>query len=177
MARAAAALCAVAACQAPAGEATEPSEVRTGPTPHVRTMPTSATPAPPMESLEFLVGRWEGEAFGGWVEEAWGPVVGGTMLGTFRLVSEDAPSFYELLVLDEVDGRPTLHVKHFHPDLVPWEEGAESVDFPLIAVQGNTAWFDGLTMHQDGDRLIMYLAMKSKDELSEERLAFTRVSH
>lgn len=167
----------VAACQSPAGEPSEPPEVRTGSMPHVRSMPTSATPAPPMDSLAFLVGRWEGEAFGGWVEEAWGPNQGGTMLGTFRLVNEEGPGFYELLVLDELDGRPTLHVKHFQPDLTPWEEGAESVDFPLIAVQGTTAWFDGLTIHQDGDDLIMYLAMKGKDGMREERLAFRRVAN
>ena len=48
-------------------------------------------------------------------------------------------------------------VKHFHPNLTGWEEKEESVDFPLVKVSHNIAYFQGLTIMRDGDQLIHYL--------------------
>jgi hypothetical protein len=165
----------VGACAAPDGSAAAPSPppvVDGGPTRHTR----GATDADPrtatLDDLEFLVGRWLGEAFGGTVEEAWNPPLGGEMLGTFRLVKDGAPVFYELLVLSREDGRVVMRLKHFDPGLVGWEEKADSVAFPLIEVRGTTAWFNGLTLHRDGDTLLGYLAMRRGDEVSEEHFRF-----
>lgn len=131
---------------------------------------------PSIGQLDFLVGRWEGEAFGGWVEENWAPMRGGTMLGSFRLVKEGSPAFYELMLVAEVDGRPALRVKHFGPGMEPWEEGAESENFPLLDVQGTTAWFGGATYHRVGNALEIFLAMTGQSgEVREERLRFRLV--
>lgn len=154
------------ACQS-SSEPTPPPIVGPEPTPHVRRGIDADAPIPPMESLAFMVGRWEGTAFGGKVEETWGPSMKGTMLGSFRLVEKDGPSFYELMVIREIDGRPTLQVKHFYADLTPWETGKEAVDFPLLAVEGQTAWFDGLTWKRDGDHLLGYLSMSTNGRVSE----------
>ena len=151
-----------------------------GPTPHVRRMEAvrsldSKLPdPPPLAALDFLVGRWEGEAFGGWVEESWGPAKAGSMLGSFRLVVDGQTSFYELMVIEAVEGRPTLRVKHFSPDLEPWEQGKNSVDFALIDVEGTTAWFDGLTLHRSADWLLGYLAMSQDGTISEVEFRFRR---
>lgn len=124
-----------------------------------------------MADLDFLVGRFEGEAFGGWAEENWSPMRGGTMLGSFRLVKDDGPAFYELMILADVDGRPAIRVKHFGPGMEPWEEGADSENFPLLEVEGTTAWFGGATYHRVGDQLLIYLAMRrASGEVAEEVL-------
>ncbi len=167
----------LAACSSTPAPVEPPAVRGSAETPHLLELADDAAPAPGIESLDFLVGRWEGEAFGGWVEESWSPLKGGAMLGSFRLVKEDGPAFYELMLITEMEGRPHLRVKHFSADMSPWEEGAESVNFPLLEVEGQTAWFGGLTMHRVGDDHLVYLAMKgSKGAVTEESLTFRRVS-
>jgi hypothetical protein len=165
----------LAACATAGGGATMPDPppvFEGGPTPHTR----NATDADPrtvtLADLEFLVGRWIGEAFGGTVEEAWNPVIGGEMLGTFRLVQEGAPVFYEIMVLSSEEGRIVMRLKHFNPGLIAWEEKADSVAFPLIEVRGTTAWFNGLTLHRAGDTLVGYLALHRGEAVSEEEFRF-----
>jgi hypothetical protein len=170
----------LAACATAGGDAArhEPLPVfEGGPTPHTR----NATDADPrtatLADLEFLVGRWVGEAFGGTVEETWNPIIGGEMLGTFRLVQEGAPVFYEIMVLSSEEGRIVLRLKHFDPGLIGWEEKADSVAFPLIEVRGTTAWFNGLTLHRTGDVLVGYLALHRGDEVNEEEFQFRLAPH
>ncbi|MFT7678717.1 MAG: hypothetical protein ACI8QC_002714 [Planctomycetota bacterium] len=148
-----------------------------GPTPHI----LRADPAPAgeygLDDLAFLVGHWEGEAFGGWAEESWGPAKAGSMLGSFRLVTGDRTAFYELLLLVQRDGRPVMRVKHFAEDLTPWEEGADAVDFELIRVEGSTAWFGGLTLARAGSTLVGYLAMSQGGEVSEATFSYQLVGN
>jgi hypothetical protein len=54
-------------------------------------------------------------------------------------------------------------VKHFDPDFRAWEEKDEHVKFPLVRLEKGTAYFRGLTIQRDGDRLTQYLAMKQAD--------------
>ena len=166
------ALAVVASCQTRPSSPAEPPRIGSAATPHVVEGTDPAAPAPTIEDLDFLVGRWEGEAFGGWVEENWSPAKGGSMVGHFRLVADGEPVFYELMLITEVEGQLAIRVKHFQPDMTPWEEGAESVNFPLVRVEGTTAWFGGLTIHRTGDMIRMYLAMNEAGEVKEEVLSF-----
>lgn len=153
--------------------ATPPPTFEDGPTPHTRPADPDAAVTATIADLEFLAGRWVGEAFGGVVEESWNPPLGGEMLGTFRLVKDGAPAFYELMVLSLEADRPVLRLKHFNPGLVGWEEKDESVAFPLVAVTGTTAWFHGLTLHREKDALLGYLAMHQGGEVREVEFRFT----
>ena len=164
----------VAACQGTGSPQAAP-ELGSAPTPHILRLGPKPELPPPLEALDFLVGHWEGEAFGGWAEESWGPAKAGSMLGSFRLVHGDQTDFYELMVIEVVEGRPTLRVKHFGADLMPWEEGTESVNFPLIAVDGTTAWFDGLTLHRSGKEMLGYLALTNQGEVSEVTFHYHQV--
>ena len=148
-----------------------------GPTPHTRRFDPSQPCHATVADLEFLVGRWVGEALGGVAEEAWNPALGGELLGTFRLVQADKTIFSELMVLSVEGERVVMRLKHFsHPGLVAWEDKEESVAFPLIAVEGQTAWFGGLTIQRSGDRLDFALAMGQRDGASvEERFQLRRV--
>lgn len=164
----------LAACQAPpAGESLP--VFADGPTPHTRKSGLGTVSGASVGDLAFLVGRWQGEGLGGVVEEIWGPPLGGEMIGSFRLVQGGEPVFYELMTLVEEEGDVLLRLKHFDPDLVGWEEREESVSFPLIEVQGTTAWFGGLTLHREADQLLILLAMRRGDTVDEMTLRFDRV--
>jgi hypothetical protein len=168
----------LAACRSSAPLAVEPPVRGTAELPHILSLDQhgEGISIPAIAELDFLVGRWEGEAFGSWAEENWAPARGGTMLGSFRLVKDGAPLFYELMVLAELEGRPQIRVKHFGPGMEPWEEGAESENFPLIDVEGTTAWFGGATYHRVGDELWIYLAMNGGDDGSVEELLRFRLA-
>lgn len=61
-------------------------------------------PAVSSDDAAFLVGSWQGTAFGERVEESWATPSGGTMLSTFKLFEGGAPAMHELLLLSVEDG-------------------------------------------------------------------------
>jgi len=124
----------------------------------------AASPPATLGGLAWLVGHWSGEGLGGQVEEIWAAPQGGAMLGMFRMIKSGAPGFYELMTLVEERGSVTLRLKHFNPDLTGWEEKAEAVEFPLVAVAGDRWLFDGLTIHRQGDdAMTIYVAISTSD--------------
>lgn len=120
-------------------------------------------PAASIEDMAWLAGRWLGEGFGGTLEENWNPPLGGTMAATFRLVEEGKPHFYEICLIEPEGNSLVYKVKHFNPGLTGWEEKDEYVSFPLIKLEPNAAYFNGLTMKLEGNTCTHYLAMKQKD--------------
>lgn len=130
-----------------------------------------------IEDLGWIAGHWSGEALGGWSEEIWSEPVAGSMLGMFRLIREERPVFYELMTLAEDRGSLVLRVKHFDPDLVGWEEKTETVDFNLVALNKDSAFFNGLTFQKSKkDELVIFLAFKQTDgSYREEIFRYRRV--
>lgn len=114
--------------------------------------PGAASPPATIDSLRWLEGRWIGEGLGMTAEEIVSPAIGGSMIGVFRASRDGAPAFYELISYREENGSLMLRLKHFNPDLKGWEEKAVTVDFPLVAVEGDRVYFDGLTIERVGDR-------------------------
>ena len=96
--------------------------------------PSFASPAQPdhsaadLNDYSWLVGTWTGEGFGGTIEESWSAPVAGTMMGMFRHFTDDGPTFYEFMLLDETG----IRLKHFNPDIISWEEKEEFVHFKMI---------------------------------------------
>jgi hypothetical protein len=129
-----------------------------------------------LEDVKFLIGHWRGEGLGGIVEEIWSPPLGNTMMGMFRLVEQDAVSFYELMTMAVEDGHLTLRVKHFGADLTAWEERSESVSFRFVKADSTAMYFEGLTFRfPSGDKLEVYIAMRNKDGTHrEEKLTYRR---
>ncbi len=120
-------------------------------------------PAASIDDLAWLSGRWLGEGFGGILEENWNPPLGGAMVATFRSIKEGKPNFYEICLIAPEGNSLVYKVKHFNPDLTGWEEKDDYVTFPLVKLEPDTAWFNGLTMVREGDTCTQYLAMKKKD--------------
>lgn len=111
------------------------------------------SPPATIEDVSFLIGHWIGEGLGACAEELMAPFAGGQIMGMFRqMTAEGDLQFYEFYTIAEKDGSLILRIKHFNPDLTGWEEKGETVDFPLIAIEGTTAYFDGLTFSRQGKK-------------------------
>lgn len=129
-----------------------------------------------LEDFAWLTGYWVGEGLGGECEETWMPARGGRIAGTFRLLQNEQLRFSEFFQLGEHDGRWTLRLKHFDPQMKGWEEKDGFVEFPLIRVESNAAFFNGLTYRlTNPNELDVYLAFKQKDgTFREEQIRFRR---
>lgn len=110
-------------------------------------------PAAAIEDLAWLAGQWEGPGIGGALaQEAYSRPFGGMMTGTF--VQQDGKGgiqFSEFIQIAEEEGSLVARLKHFGPDMTGWEEKEDFVRFPLIAREGNSWYFDGLTFRREGD--------------------------
>ncbi|HRE43976.1 MAG TPA: DUF6265 family protein [Terricaulis sp.] len=128
-----------------------------------------------IDDAAWLAGRWVGEGFGGEMEEAWAPPVGGQMVGHFRYWRDGAPQFYEILLMDVVEGGVRMRVKHFNPDFTAWEEPGEWVEFAPVSAGPDALIFDGLEIRREGeDRITMRLRMRRGGEVTHEILSFSR---
>ena len=68
----------------------------------------------------------------------------------------------------EVDGSLVYRLKHFSGELTGWEEKDELVSFPLVAIEENAVWFDGLTVRREGDTLISAVLVGQSDGSTRE---------
>lgn len=116
-----------------------------------------------VSDLGWLAGRWQGQGLGGTIDEVWLPPAGGAMTGTFRLTKDGTPAFYELGTLARYGSGLVMSVKHFDPDLTAWEERDHATRFALLRLDDQTAWFDGLTIRRQGDRILEILSMHDRD--------------
>jgi hypothetical protein len=118
------------------------------------------SPPAGIETMAWLAGTWAAPAFGGVGEETWLPAEGGAMAGVFRHRGDDGATFYEILVIREVEGSLLLQLRHFDPALVGWEEREETVDFPLVAADFPQVDFEGMRFVSTGpERMTVFLAV------------------
>jgi len=118
----------------------------------VKSRPAGAEPpSATIGEVAFLSGHWIGEGLGACSEEVMAPSAGGQIMGMFRQMKpEGGVRFYEFYTIAEENGSLILRIKHFNPDLTGWEEKGDSVEFPLVGIEGTTAYFDGLTFSRVG---------------------------
>lgn len=122
-----------------------------------------------LSAISWLTGHWKGEAFGGITEEIWSPPLGNSMMFSFRLVADEAISFYEFGHIQEKDHTLILQLKHFSGDLNGWEAKGETVDFKLIKVEENRLFFDDFTIERITDQEInMYVVIGEADGSENE---------
>jgi hypothetical protein len=126
-------------------------------------------PAAKAADLAWLAGTWEGEGISGRAREVYFPPAGGQIAGHFTQMRADGVWFYEILSIAEVNGSLEYRLKHFNADLTGWEEKAEVERFPLVAVEGNAWYFDGLTIRRDGtDGMVAAVKVGSGDGSAKE---------
>lgn len=128
-----------------------------------------------IDDAAWLAGRWVGEGFGGQMEEAWAPPVGGQMVGHFRYWRDGEPQFYEFLMMDVVEDGVRMRVKHFNPDMTGWEDRAEWHTFEPVSAGPQALLFNGLEIRREGeDRIVMTIRLRRGDVVEEEILRFQR---
>ncbi len=133
-------------------------------------------PPATLEDVAWLAGAWSGEAFGDRFEEVWNPPSAGSMVGFFKLLKGDQVAFYELLVLVEEEGSLSMKVKHFTEDFTAWEEKSDYIRFRLVSIEPDAVHFSGISFYRRSDDYVEgFIAMRSNDELREEKMTFHRV--
>ena len=139
--------------------------------------PGQASPKASIEQLSWLAGHWRGEALGGTVEEHWAPPSAGSMVGTFKLSSNGKVKFYEIEIIREVADSLVLQLKHFSQDLKGWEEKDQTVDFSLVKIEEDAAYFDGFTIRKiSADEVHMFVVFEREPELKEASFKYKRVT-
>jgi len=129
-----------------------------------------------LSDIKWLIGYWQGNGLGGFCEELWMPEKDGSMQGVFRFTEKDTLQFSEYMHIVEENGSLVVKLKHFNRDLSPWEEKEEWTSFKLVKIEGQTAYFHGLTYSRKGDKLMIYLRLKSADKTSIEEFSLNRTS-
>lgn len=104
-------------------------------------LPTTPLPADSLEQLNWMSGAWIEDIASRRCEEIWSTVDAHTLMGMFRWISFDDVSFYEFMVIKVTPAGAELHVKHFHPTLVAWEEKDRFQAFILTDISENRAVF------------------------------------
>ncbi len=81
---------------------------------------------------KLLQGNWQGKIGDDIVDEYWSIPLADTIMGMFRWIKDGKVSFYEMVVIDNVDGIIKLKIKHFNSDLTGWEEKSDFVYYVLL---------------------------------------------
>ena len=126
-------------------------------------------PAAKVSDLSWLAGSWEGQGISGPAREVYSPPMGGQIVGHFIQTKGDGIWFYEIMTIVEVNGSVEYRLKHFNADLTGWEDKDKMVRFPLVAVEKDAWYFEGLTIRREGpDGMVAAVRVGHDDGTSEE---------
>ena len=139
--------------------------------------PGSVPPAASLADLAWLEGEWTGEGFDSVLHENYSAPVGGQMPGHFYAAQNGRPTFYEFVMIAEVGNSIEYRVRHFNPDMTAWEDKAFFVRFPLVAIEKDAWFFDGLTIRRTGANAADHIVrVKAKDGTEREAILHYRRS-
>ena len=140
--------------------------------------PGAQSPPAKVSDLGWMVGQWAGEGFGAKLFESYSAPIGGQMPGHFYVARDGKPEMYEFVMIAEVGNSIEYRVRHFNPDMTAWEDKDQFVKFPLVAVEGDSWYFDGLTIRRTGpDTTDHVVRIKGKDgKTSEAVLKYRRTA-
>lgn len=130
------------------------------------------SPTATVADCHWLAGDWTGEALGGTFEETWNPPSGNTMLGMFKLVVDGKTVFSEIMMVHSQGDSIQLRLKHFDDKLHGWEEKEQTVDFPLVKLTKNEAFFSGLTFRSTGPKTLEIFVAQRKPDGTHSELVF-----
>jgi hypothetical protein len=144
--------------------------------------PGQQPPDHSLSSLAFLSGRWLSEKGSEFQEEDWMPAQGNSMVGTFRVLQDGKPVFYEFWAIELDDNHPVMKLKHFNAGLKGWEQKDASTRMPLISSGPDDAIFaetDGsvsLHYHRKGQTLTCLVHHLQDGHSKDETFTMRRVS-
>lgn len=80
-----------------------------------------------LADFTWLPGRWVGQWGPRIAEQVWTSANAGMMFGLFRVIENDKTLVIELLALTETPDSIEYRIRHFTPDLAPWEKSGSTV--------------------------------------------------
>lgn len=120
-----------------------------------------------LSDMDWFVGLWEGEVFGGIVEHRVMAPHKGHMPGIVRVrtAETDEVSMYELSSFIETGETITYRIRHFGADLIAFQPADEFIDRPLVAIKDDTLYFNGITFAKlDNDRAVVTFILEPDSE-------------
>lgn len=144
---------------------------------HTLVLPEGASsPEASLEDYAWIASHWQGEAFGGITEEVWTAPLGGSMMGSFKLVADGKVQFYEIMTITQEGKTLMMKLKHFHANLKGWEEKDDTVDFPLVKANKDHLYFEGLTFEKVSDKeMNVYVVVEEGGNQSEVKFTYKKV--
>lgn len=122
-----------------------------------------------IQDVSWIAGHWTGEAFGGTTEEVWTAPLGGSMMGSFKMVVDGKVEFYEFCTISEENETLYFRLKHFHSNMKGWEEKDERINAQLVKIQGKRAYFNNFTFERVNEyELNIYVVFKDEKNVEEE---------
>ncbi|MEM8567771.1 MAG: DUF6265 family protein [Bacteroidota bacterium] len=121
------------------------------------------SPRASIDQAAWLTGRWQGEAFGGQINEVWSPPVAKSMMFAFQAENDGKVTFYEFGTITEENNTLLLRFKHFHSDLKGWEEKDDRLIRKLVRVTQNRVYFNSFTFERVSDDEINVYVLFKKD--------------
>lgn len=87
----------------------------------------AVAPKAKLADFAWLEGRWRGDWGPRIAEQTWFAPKAGVMTGVFRLVESDKTLVIELFTLVEKPEGIDFYLRHFTPELVPWEKSEATI--------------------------------------------------
>ncbi len=103
--------------------------------------PAESVPGPKLSDFAWLEGRWRADWGPRVAEQVWMAPKAGMILGDFRLSENDKVLVIEFFSLVEKPGGINFYIRHFTPELVPWEK-AEATLLNLAAADAKKFDFE-----------------------------------
>lgn len=134
------------------------------------------SPMATINDVSWISGYWQGQAWGGKTEEVWSLPSAGSMMGSFKFFHDGTVKFYELIIIKENNGSLVLKLKHFGNELKGWEEKDQTVDFKLVKLGKDIAYFDGYTYEKvSEDEINAYVMIENDGQSEETKFSFKRL--
>jgi hypothetical protein len=129
--------------------------------------PGAKSPPAKIEQLAWLTGTWRGEAMGAPATEVYSSPEIGQISGHFMLQDgKGGVRVYELQQFKPVGDSIVYSLRHLNYDLTGWEDSTgKALQFPLVAIEGDTFYFDKLTVKREGpDKMTIWINIQGKDQ-------------
>ena len=130
----------------------------------IRLADSSAPAAATIGDMAWLEGTCIGNMAGVRVEHEILSSAFGQMPTFVRALGGSEIVFYEIAVFTEAGPSVSYRVKHFTPALAGWEPQDGYIDRPLLARDGTTLFFDGITFERkDANNFTVYFLERGAD--------------
>lgn len=132
---------------------------------NTRSLDGGVSPPASIDQLSWLVGSWAGTGMGAEVAETYSAAFGGRITGHFTMADgKGRIRFTEIVDYVPVGQSLAFRVRHFNPDMSGWEDQTgKPVVFPLVAIEKDRWFFDGMTIERTGpDTLTTWVRISQK---------------